>query len=129
MRSDQLLFDGGPSIDAAQIDAFERIHELRLPDGYKAFLVANNGGRPPRDLFAVPGCEENPVARLHFFFGVTWSDDGGCYDIAWNIEAYAGRIPEDLLPIGTTEGADVFAYRSVRMTTAMSPTGTAMPKS
>ncbi len=98
--------EGGPSISRPEIDLFEKRHGLLLPPSYREFLLQRNGGRPERDLFAVVGFGANPVARVHFFFGI--GDPVVSCDLDWNVAEYRDRIPPGLLPIATTEGADTW---------------------
>lgn len=93
-----------PPTTASALDALETRIGMVLPVDYRAFLLSSNGGRPERDMIDVPGCTDNPVARIHFFFGV--SDPEESADLEWNLETYSDRIPPGLLPIATTEGAD-----------------------
>jgi SMI1-KNR4 cell-wall len=86
------------------VESFERRFGLALPKAYREFLVMANGGRPERDLVTVPGCVGSPYARIHFFFGIGHPME--CYDLAWNFEQ-ASDLPSGLLPIATTEGADM----------------------
>ena len=91
------------------VEAFELVLGRPLPDAYRMFLLTNNGGRPERDLVVVPGCAASPYARIHFFFGIGHPVE--CYDLEWNF-AHSGDIPAGLLPIATTEGADIFCLTS-----------------
>lgn len=96
--------ESGPKITEMDVARFERRHGISLPLAYRSFLLATNGGRPERDLFPVPGFEPNPIARIHFFFGIDATVDS-C-NLEWNMEAYADRFPPGLLPVATTEVAD-----------------------
>jgi hypothetical protein len=86
------------------VESFERRFGVALPHTYREFLMTANGGRPESDLVAVPGCVGSPYARIHFFFGIGHPLE--CYDLAWNVE-HASDLPPGLLPIATTEGADM----------------------
>jgi hypothetical protein len=97
--------EAGPAISRHDVEVFERSYGVDLPDAYREFLALRNGGRPERDLVAVPGCSANPVARIHFFFGIGYPLE--CYDILWNIDVYGDRIPKGHIPIATTEGSDM----------------------
>jgi SMI1-KNR4 cell-wall len=99
-----LLRDPGPVITGVDIRRFEETYRLRFPDDYKAQMLMYNGGQPERDLFAVVDCEANPIARVHYFFGIGYPME--CYDLGWNYDVFNGRIPNKLIPIATTEGAD-----------------------
>jgi hypothetical protein len=96
--------EGGPPLSAEDVKLFTRRHGIPLPASYTEFLLATNGGRPERDLFAVPGLETNPLGRIHLFLGL--NDPVTSCNLDWNLEAFGDRIPRHLLPIATTEGAD-----------------------
>ncbi len=104
MRASLRTFEGGPPLDEKELRLFERTQGLALPDAYRAFLLATNGGRPERDLFSLDGLTGNPFGRIHFFFGL--KDPVESCNLDWNLAVFRGRIPADLLPIATTEGAD-----------------------
>lgn len=86
------------------VRSFELRYGITLPVQFRQFLLATNGGRPERDLFAIEGMEGNPYGRIHVFFGL--NDPVESCNLDWNLEVFAGRIPRGLLPIATTEGAD-----------------------
>ena len=96
--------ESGPNITPTNIAEFERRYGVLLPTDYRRFLLVRNGGRPERDLFRVPDCEANPIARVHFFFGI--DDPVESCNLAWNVEVFEGRLRSGLIPIATTEGAD-----------------------
>lgn len=96
--------ESGPQISVTDVAALEQRYGLGLPTSYRNFLLTRNGGRPERDLFRVPGCDANPVARIHFFFGI--NDPVESCSLSWNIDTFAERLGGDLVPIATTEGAD-----------------------
>ena len=98
-------FGGGPRITENDIADFERRQNIVLPSSYRSFLLQSNGGRPERDLFLIPGFPEGPDGRIHFFFDINGSM--GCYNLDFNREWFSDRIPDHLLPIATTEGADI----------------------
>ncbi|WP_437852577.1 SMI1/KNR4 family protein [Sorangium sp. So ce363] len=97
--------EAAKSVAGSDVETVEQQFGLALPDDYRKFLLIRNGGRPERDLVAVPMCEASPYARIHFFFGVGHPME--CYDLAWNL-ANGSDLPAGLIPIATTEGADVF---------------------
>ena len=96
--------EGGPPLSEEDLQSFEKKHHLSLPTAYKEFLLATNGGRPERDLFTINGLEGNPLGRIHLFFGLR--DPVEACNLDWNLDVFRDRIPEDLLPIATTEGTD-----------------------
>lgn len=101
------MTDRGPQITDEIVDQFERRHGIRLPAAYRDFLLMHNGGRPERDLIAVPGCKSSPFSRIHFFHGIGGPLGFDCYDLDWNISTCADIYSKGLLPIVSTEGADM----------------------
>src|SRR5687768_6942824 len=51
------LAERGPALGEARVAAFERELKHRLPDQYRAFLLACNGGVPVVDRFAPIGAD------------------------------------------------------------------------
>jgi hypothetical protein len=98
--------EGAPPISEQDVIDFETATGLRLPSDYKELLLATNGGRPERDSVPVPTCVESPMARVHFFFGI--NDPVRSADLAWNIETLTDTTPSGMIPIASTEGADLF---------------------
>jgi hypothetical protein len=98
------MFEGGPPLNEEDVRSFEGKSGLTLPASYKEFLLATNGGRPERDLFALHGLEGNSFARVHMFFGL--NDPVTSCNLDWNLDVFGERIPANLLPIATTEGTD-----------------------
>lgn len=99
--------ENGPRISNEIVNEFERRHGIQLPGSYRKFLLVHNGGRPVRDLIVVPGCKASPTARIHFFHGIGGSLGFQCYDLDWNIKTCADLYEKGLLPIASTEGADM----------------------
>jgi cell wall assembly regulator SMI1 len=86
--------------DEEQIQSFERLVGHRLPDGYRRFLLQHNGGQPLNDEFEVPAWG---VTGVQYFFGLQ-VDDG--YDLRWNQEVVADRLPVGVIPIATDSGGN-----------------------
>jgi hypothetical protein len=97
-------FEGGPPLTEEDLHSFEKGLGVTLPTAYKAFLLATNGGRPERDLFPIHGLEDNPLGRIHVFFGL--KDSVESCNLDWNLDVFRDRLPAGLLPIATTEGTD-----------------------
>ncbi|MBZ4418117.1 SMI1/KNR4 family protein [Myxococcus sp. RHSTA-1-4] len=97
--------EGGPPLDEASLSFFEKKYALVLPQAYREFLLATNGGRPERDLLTFNGPEGASPCRIHLFFGL--NDPIESCRLDWNLEVFRDRIPSQFLPIATTEGADV----------------------
>jgi hypothetical protein len=98
-------FEGGPPLEAETLRSFEKKYGLVLPGAYREFLLATNGGRPERDLLKFDGLDGASPCRIHLFFGL--NDPIESCNLDWNLEVFKDRVPSSLLPIATTEGADL----------------------
>jgi hypothetical protein len=105
----------GPRITEEDISSFERKYALILPPAFRSFLRVTNGGRPVRDIFSIRRLPGNLFGRIHLFFGL--KDPIASCNLDWNIDVFSDRIPSDMIPIATTEGADKICL-SVRADTA-----------
>lgn len=84
-----------PALEA-DLSAFELSLGCRLPEDYRAFLVACNGGYVGGTLwFTGPTPEgESADAGVHHIGGLRQESH---FSLAWHRECYEGRIPDDLL--------------------------------
>lgn len=64
------MIEANPPTTQAAIEDFERKHEIVLPQLYREFLLATNGGRPKNPVFPIRGMPLNPAGSIQFFFGV-----------------------------------------------------------
>jgi hypothetical protein len=98
------ILDQGPQLDVAQIAAYEQRYGLQLPEDYKAFLLAYNGGRPEPSNFKICNFKNNPVGRVKAFLGIGRSPD------FWNLDYFFREIPnalpKEVQPIASTSGPD-----------------------
>ena len=58
------FFFVGPQISLDRVNSFSQKYNLWLPECYKDFLVAVNGGRPTEMIFVVPGWGETMFGDL-----------------------------------------------------------------
>ncbi|MBA8881473.1 SMI1/KNR4 family protein [Phyllobacterium myrsinacearum] len=100
--SQRVTWDDVPN-PAADVAAFERENNIKLPDGYRRFMLAYNGGRvyPCMFTYTVP-LEIYPSTEP-----VTFLDP--LYDWAyamqlWNGDIYLGSNPPNMLIIGSDPG-------------------------
>ena len=103
------LDDTGPPVTQHDIVALEGLLGFKLPSAYATFLRLYNGGSPtpatvPVHDWAEGGAEDD--VRMLYRMGSDPTED--TYDLRWNIECYAGRMPAGLLPIATTSCGDQF---------------------
>jgi hypothetical protein len=96
--------DKFPPTSKAAIEAFEHRRKLKLPESYRQFLLACNGGRPKQSVFPIEGLDLNPHGAVHFFFGVDTGEES--YDLAEIYDWFHPSIPKGVIPVGCTAGAD-----------------------
>jgi len=105
----QTIDDLGPPITQEEVAALERLLGFQLPSDYAAFLLRYNGGSPTPDTVPIqdwPAGGTHDEVRMLYHLGSDPADD--VYDLRWNFEMLAGRIPPGLLPIADTGGGDDF---------------------
>lgn len=88
------------------IKNIEKEKNCILPESYKKFLLAYNGGEPYWDCFKIRGRVVNgqsTSSSVRFFFGICPDTNSVMhnYDIFEAIKGRKNRIPEEFLPIGT----------------------------
>lgn len=91
------LSDVGRSLNEADISAFERRFSIELPQEYRDFLLAHNGGRPEPDAFPIKGFEKNPKGVIHVFLRLDGAIESSNVD--WTYRTMLGRIPKNLIAI------------------------------
>ncbi len=90
------------------IEKFERERSLDLPESYKNFLLAANGGVPETLMFPIQGFALNPFGAVQVFFGVDAKFPTS--DLAKVYEMYQGGMPKGLVPIACTGGDDFICF-------------------
>ena len=100
------------ALNPERLAKLESEWDCHLPDDYRAFLLAHNGGEPDRWDYEIPLLDhgEPSEAGLQVGFGIQepW---GSPANILWVLEAYAGRLPDGFLPIARDPGGNLFALR------------------
>ncbi|MEX2215625.1 MAG: SMI1/KNR4 family protein [Phycisphaeraceae bacterium] len=81
---------------------FENRFDVSLPDDYKKFLLATNGGRPTPDGLIVPKWPGHST-RVHYFFGL---HDGEHNNLSSWTGGLIDRLPEGCVPIGVDMGGN-----------------------
>lgn len=85
----------------SELDALELRLGVSLPQQYREFLLAQNGGRPDLPDFDVPNWGES-IANTFYGVGI-----GGSYDVEEAIDALDDVIPIDrVIPIGDDPGGN-----------------------
>jgi hypothetical protein len=93
--------ESGPPINAADVDAFEKAHDVKLPAEYRNFLLQHNGGRPePNHLKLNMGGAPMPV-YVDRLFSIP-SGGNGEDELGDAIDIHrANDLPAQFAPIGT----------------------------
>lgn len=91
--------DIGEPATVEAIEAFEKRHDIRLPDDYRSFLVSQNGGRPEMASRVFTFQKEDGSisdSLVDWFSGLIESED---YSLEEDFSVYEDRIPSGMLPI------------------------------
>lgn len=99
------IVDNGPELSEADVLDLERLLGAALPGEYRRFLSRFNGGIPTPDIVDVPEYPDSPT-DVQVFFGVRRPVETSC--LGWNLTTFAGRLGEDILPIATDSGGNLF---------------------
>ena len=90
-----------PPLTEDRLRSAERQLGLELPDSYRRFLLAANGGRPKPSRFALPDGRRDSV---DWFLGI---HDGEGDNLVGYASTYRDRVPSDLLPIAHDPGGNL----------------------
>lgn len=89
-------------IDHSALEVFETFVGCRLPKEYAEFLKANVGDTPIPSAFEVPGEGDTSVQYFFPLLSKRKTDT-----LTYKLKNYAGRVPEDMLPIGADPGGNL----------------------
>jgi len=89
----------------ADLSAFEDELGRRLPDEYRTFLLSTNGGEPQQYNRLAGRSAGAPTVSVRWLFGLRTGDE---YDLGAVRRTMTGRLPAELLPIGTDSGGNLF---------------------
>lgn len=90
------ILNSHPPIDNAVISAFESKANIKLPEAYRRFLIAHNGGRSSPKKFATQdGKVESMIAT---FFPLASATENNLVDEFEGL-TLAGQIPPNLISI------------------------------
>jgi hypothetical protein len=93
-----------PATHELAVAAFEKKIDVRLPEDYRRFLLACNGGEPVDGEFAVA---EWGATVIHFFFGLSTGER--VYDLDWRKEKLADVFPASVIAIASDPGGYLVA--------------------
>lgn len=91
------LLESGPQLTPAQLDELERSYDVVLPEAYRDFLLANNGGTPRPTRLPVVALNWRRHCDVHWFFGLGLPED--CYDLRWIAEVAGEALDDGFWPI------------------------------
>jgi hypothetical protein len=99
------LKNPGGSNDSKIILLLEKKIGTKLPEDYRLFLLENDGGAPMSDGIPVPQHAEK-VMTVQILFGFNRDIESSC--IEWNMYIFRERIPDNLMPIGSSDSGDLY---------------------
>lgn len=88
---------GTEPITDESLDEFERRYSITLPQSYRNFLIANNGGFPSKDCIEFNEAKRRTATDVFYFFALVDSRDS--ISAQWYFSTFRGRIPKATLPI------------------------------
>lgn len=83
-----------------ELEAFEAVNKIQLPEDYRNFLLQYNGGKPSLDL--LPQKDTN----IAYFLGM--HNDNYYSSIYWHIETFSKRLPLSTFPIARDYFGNLF---------------------
>jgi cell wall assembly regulator SMI1 len=86
-----------PPTTPAAIEAFERDRGIVLPNAYKDFLLATNGGVPETPAFPVEGMPQSQIWIIQVFYGIGVRVPTN--ELAYGYDLYTGGFPPGIVPI------------------------------
>lgn len=100
-----MIDDPGATVTEQRLSELERELGVRLPEGYRKFVLQFNGGLPRPDIIDVEGAPGSPT-DVQVFFGIGRRIESS--DLEWNLRMYASRIPAGMLPVACDSGGNLF---------------------
>ena len=88
-----------PPTHELAVAAFEKKLGVRLPEDYRRFLLACNGGEPLDGEFAVEGWGSTVI---HYFFGLNTGIEA--YNLDWRRSTLEHVFPDSVIPIASDPG-------------------------
>ncbi len=99
------ILESGDALTPADIEAFEATIGKRLPQTYRDFLLAHNGGRPVPAVIDIDDCPSGATV-VQVLLGLTGPVESET--LVWSWQAFQRRIPERLLPIADDPFGNLF---------------------
>jgi hypothetical protein len=91
-----------PAVDDAIISAFQLRTGIRLPEDYKKFLLASNGGVPTPQQFDIPKTKHSVL--VDYFYGILPKREP-C-DLEYETNRMAEHLPQGVVLIGHDPGGN-----------------------
>ena len=90
------IADEHPPLTGDDIDRLERQLAIRLPDAYRSFLLAHNGGRPTPDLFL---CKDGKGSFVQAFLGVYNAPHDNFVEYFQVFKVRRKAMPDNIVPV------------------------------
>lgn len=97
---DLKLTDSEPPVTAADLDRFERQHDLVIPAAYRAFLLKHNGGYPSPENFRVEMPPRPHTRRSH----TDWFETAVEFFLSLDAESVSIRVQWPYVTEGRLQG-------------------------
>ncbi|WP_254508688.1 SMI1/KNR4 family protein [Anatilimnocola floriformis] len=88
---------GVPAVTEAALQTLEKECGGRLPDDYRRFLLASNGGFPTPDCVMFTEAEHQTATDVFCF--LAFDDQQAWASVKWHLQTFAGRLPAGTLPV------------------------------
>ena len=95
----------GPQLTESDVADFEETTERRIPEAYRAFLLAHNGGSPTPRNFTITREEQEESVAIKRLLGIGMAER--TLDIAYVLQAFSDRVPEAFFPIARDPGGNI----------------------
>lgn len=86
-----------PAATEEVLKALETKYACQLPDDYRKFLLANNGGFPTPDCVTFTEAGKETATDVYCFLAV--GEKRAWASLDWHLENFAARLPAKALPI------------------------------
>jgi cell wall assembly regulator SMI1 len=94
-------------LNASDITRLEAELGVKLPDDYRTFLLAHNGGWPEADSFHSYGGEKRDEESIESVDRFLAYYDGEYNNLLKSVNTYKGRIPPHFLPVANDPGGNL----------------------
>lgn len=94
----------GPALSEKEVQEFENGIGYKLPKAYRNFLLENNGGKPDKDFFYVPGWQykQSLITEFESIFS-----NGNGFGLLQILDVKSDIFPKGFIPIGSDPGGNL----------------------